>query len=182
MIQPKRVYEPAIPQDGTRILVKRLWPRGIKKEALRFDAWLKDTAPSTELRRWFAHDPARWPACGPQSLNATPSPAIGVMGTIPRSCETDIPGIQGRIQQYALWLIRPHSLRPQPQHCGLRRSRLKSVVDQLDRISPQSGISDGEIAAAVGEGSALLRKIHMNIPILAVPLLVAWAIGQRVVM
>jgi uncharacterized protein YeaO (DUF488 family) len=60
MIQLKRVYEPATPEDGTRFLVERLWPRGIKKESLRFDAWLKDVAPSTELRQWFAHDPAKW--------------------------------------------------------------------------------------------------------------------------
>jgi uncharacterized protein YeaO (DUF488 family) len=60
VIQLKRVYQPAVPEDGTRFLVERLWPRGIKKEALRLDAWLKDVAPSTELRQWFAHDPAKW--------------------------------------------------------------------------------------------------------------------------
>lgn len=60
VIQLKRVYEPATPEDGTRFLVERLWPRGVKKESLRFDAWLKDVAPSTELRQWFAHDPAKW--------------------------------------------------------------------------------------------------------------------------
>jgi len=60
VIQLKRVYELATSQDGTRFLVERLWPRGIKKESLRFDAWLKDVAPSTELRQWFAHDPAKW--------------------------------------------------------------------------------------------------------------------------
>ena len=61
MIQLKRVYDPANSHgDGIRFLVERLWPRGIKKEALRFDAWLKDVAPSTELRQWFAHDPTKW--------------------------------------------------------------------------------------------------------------------------
>lgn len=61
MIQLKRVYEPAEPsKDGSRILVERLWPRGIRKEALHFDAWLKEVAPSTELRQWFSHDPAKW--------------------------------------------------------------------------------------------------------------------------
>jgi uncharacterized protein YeaO (DUF488 family) len=60
VIQLKRVYEPTIPEDGVRFLVERLWPRGIKKESLRFDAWLKDAAPSTGLRQWFAHDPAKW--------------------------------------------------------------------------------------------------------------------------
>ncbi|MCC7352869.1 MAG: DUF488 domain-containing protein [Anaerolineae bacterium] len=60
MIQTKRVYEPPEPADGARFLVERLWPRGIKKEALRLDGWLKDVAPSDALRRWFGHDPARW--------------------------------------------------------------------------------------------------------------------------
>lgn len=56
----KRAYEPASPEDGERYLVDRLWPRGVKKEALALTGWLKDVAPSTELRRWFGHDPARW--------------------------------------------------------------------------------------------------------------------------
>lgn len=60
MVQLKRVYDPAAPEDGARFLVERLWPRGIRKEALRLDAWLKDVAPSTPLRQWFSHDPARW--------------------------------------------------------------------------------------------------------------------------
>lgn len=60
MIHLKRVYEPAGPEDGIRFLVERLWPRGVKKEALRMDAWLKDVAPSPELRQWFGHDPAKW--------------------------------------------------------------------------------------------------------------------------
>jgi uncharacterized protein YeaO (DUF488 family) len=60
MIQTKRAYEHASKTDGVRILVERLWPRGIKKEALSLDTWLKDVAPSTELRQWFQHDPAKW--------------------------------------------------------------------------------------------------------------------------
>jgi uncharacterized protein YeaO (DUF488 family) len=60
MIKLKRVYDPAVPTDGARFLVERLWPRGIKKTALQLDAWLKDAAPSTELRRWFGHDPKKW--------------------------------------------------------------------------------------------------------------------------
>jgi uncharacterized protein YeaO (DUF488 family) len=60
MIQTKRAYDPAQAGDGTRFLVDRLWPRGLKKESLPMAAWLKDVAPSDELRRWFGHDPARW--------------------------------------------------------------------------------------------------------------------------
>ncbi len=59
-ISVKRAYDPVSSDDGTRFLVERLWPRGIKKEALRLDGWLKDVAPSTELRKWFSHDPAKW--------------------------------------------------------------------------------------------------------------------------
>jgi uncharacterized protein YeaO (DUF488 family) len=59
-IQIKRAYEPASRNDGQRFLVERLWPRGIRKEDLELDDWLKDVAPSTELRRWFGHQPERW--------------------------------------------------------------------------------------------------------------------------
>jgi len=59
-IRIKRVYEEPEKEDGERILVDRLWPRGLTKEKARVDHWLKDVAPSTELRKWFAHDPAKW--------------------------------------------------------------------------------------------------------------------------
>ncbi len=60
MIRIKRAYEPASDTDGTRILVDRLWPRGISKERAKIDRWAKELAPSTALRQWFGHDPARW--------------------------------------------------------------------------------------------------------------------------
>ena len=60
MIKIKRVYEPSGSGDGTRFLVERLWPRGMKKESLYMEAWLKEVAPSNDLRRWFGHDPAKW--------------------------------------------------------------------------------------------------------------------------
>jgi len=60
MIRLKRVYEPVRSTDGTRFLVERLWPRGIKKASLRLDGWLKELGPSHELRRWFSHDPRKW--------------------------------------------------------------------------------------------------------------------------
>lgn len=59
-INVKRVYEPPQPDDGTRFLVDRLWPRGKKKEALQLDGWLKHVAPSEALRRWFSHDLRKW--------------------------------------------------------------------------------------------------------------------------
>ena len=61
MIQIKRVYDPVERGDGHRFLVERLWPRGLKKENLIAEGWDKDVAPSTELRKWFSHDPAKWP-------------------------------------------------------------------------------------------------------------------------
>jgi uncharacterized protein YeaO (DUF488 family) len=60
MIGLKRVYEPSSPDDGIRVLVDRLWPRGISKAKAAVDIWLKEVAPSPELRRWFSHDSARW--------------------------------------------------------------------------------------------------------------------------
>ena len=60
MLYVKRIYEAPKAKDGTRYLVDRLWPWGMKKENLIMDAWLKEVAPSTELRRWFRHDPAKW--------------------------------------------------------------------------------------------------------------------------
>ena len=59
-IRIKRAYAPAIRQDGCRVLVDRIWPRGVSKDALRIDHWLKEVAPSTALRAWFGHDPRKW--------------------------------------------------------------------------------------------------------------------------
>jgi uncharacterized protein YeaO (DUF488 family) len=61
-IVTKRVYEPASNTDGYRVLIDRLWPRGLKKESVPLDLWAKELAPSTALRQWFGHDPERWGA------------------------------------------------------------------------------------------------------------------------
>ena len=60
MIELKRVYDKRSSKDGARYLVERLWPRGIKKADLHLDDWIKDVTPSTELRKWFSHDPEKW--------------------------------------------------------------------------------------------------------------------------
>ena len=60
MIRLKRAYDAPSRQDGLRILVERLWPRGVRKEKAAIDLWLKGLAPSTELRKWYGHDPERW--------------------------------------------------------------------------------------------------------------------------
>ncbi len=59
-LRVRRAYDPPAPDDGCRVLVDRLWPRGLKREAAGIDHWLRELAPSNELRKWFAHDPARW--------------------------------------------------------------------------------------------------------------------------
>ena len=59
-IKLKRAYDPPARGDGLRVLVDRLWPRGVKKDDLKLDAWAKELAPTTELRQWFGHDPGRW--------------------------------------------------------------------------------------------------------------------------
>ena len=59
-IRVRRAYDPPSPQDGTRVLVDRIWPRGLRKDAARLDEWAKDVAPSTELRTWYGHDPDKF--------------------------------------------------------------------------------------------------------------------------
>jgi uncharacterized protein YeaO (DUF488 family) len=60
VIKTKRIYEPLTKEDGFRILVDRLWPRGISKDRARIDLWLREIGPSDDVRKWFAHDPGRW--------------------------------------------------------------------------------------------------------------------------
>jgi uncharacterized protein YeaO (DUF488 family) len=59
-VRVRRVYDDPMPEDGTRVLVDRVWPRGLRKAAVRLDDWAKDVAPSSELRRWYGHDPAKF--------------------------------------------------------------------------------------------------------------------------
>ena len=76
-IRLKRVYEQAKKQDGQRILVERLWPRGLKKEDANIDEWLKEIAPTAELRKWFSHDSTKWGAFKKKywrELDKTPKP------------------------------------------------------------------------------------------------------------
>lgn len=75
-IQIKRAYEPVTRDDGFRVLVDRVWPRGLRKDELHADTWAKDIAPSTELRQWFAHDPQRWPEFRKRYLTELRDPAI----------------------------------------------------------------------------------------------------------
>ncbi len=83
----KRAYDPVEPEDGTRFLVDRLWPRGVSKARLRVAQWLKDVAPSEELHRWFGHDPARWPEFCQRyfaELDAKPEALAPIRGALKR--------------------------------------------------------------------------------------------------
>jgi uncharacterized protein YeaO (DUF488 family) len=60
MVKLKRAYDPVSSSDGIRLLVERLWPRGLSKDKLKLDGWIRDVGPTTELRKWFGHDPAKW--------------------------------------------------------------------------------------------------------------------------
>lgn len=83
LIQTKRIYETPSPDDGYRVLVDRIWPRGVSKSAARLDDWMKDITPSPELRMWFGHDPARWPEFKAQYL-------IELQGTKQKACFKDL--------------------------------------------------------------------------------------------
>jgi len=82
----KRVHDPVEEGDGTRVLVDRLWPRGVRKADARIDHWLKNVAPSPELRRWFGHDPARWEEFR-QHYRAELGAAPGRLATLLDLCE-----------------------------------------------------------------------------------------------
>lgn len=89
MFQVKRVYDPPSPEDGLRVLVDRLWPRGLSRERAQVDWWARELAPSDALRRWFAHDPARYPEFVRryrEELRGNPSlerlKALGAQGTV----------------------------------------------------------------------------------------------------
>lgn len=84
-VRLKRVYDPPAAGDGYRVLVDRLWPRGLTKEAAAVDLWLKEVAPSTDLRRWFHADPARWPEFVTRyKEELAESPALSELRTIVR--------------------------------------------------------------------------------------------------
>lgn len=74
-VRLKRAFEVPTPEDGRRLLVDRLWPRGRSRAALQLDGWRQDLAPSPDLRRWFGHDPARWPGFRARYLEELSSPA-----------------------------------------------------------------------------------------------------------
>ena len=94
MFRIKRAYAPPRPEDGTRVLVDRLWPRGLAKDAAAVDLWLKEVAPSKELRQWFGHDPARWKSFSAKYLKELKAPeraaaALETTGWPAEQCDAD---------------------------------------------------------------------------------------------
>ncbi len=92
-LKMKRIYESPAETDGFRILVDRLWPRGVKKEAAQLDAWLKDSAPSPDLRKWFDHDPEKFAAFKEryeEELLTNPSTVAVVAEILKQLAETDV--------------------------------------------------------------------------------------------
>ena len=104
-IRTKRIYDPPDVADGRRVLVDRLWPRGVRKEAAALTLWLKDIAPSPELRRWFGHDPARWAEFARRyraELAANPA-ALARLGELARSGRvTLLYGARDAVHNHAL--------------------------------------------------------------------------------
>ncbi len=108
MIRCKRVYLPADPNDGKRVLVERLWPRGVSKASAAINLWLKNVAPSAELRRWFAHEPKRWKEFQSRyrlELEANPEPVAQLLDLATRGNLTlvyasrDEPGNSAQVLQ-----------------------------------------------------------------------------------
>lgn len=90
MIRVKRVYEPPSDEDGQRVLVERLWPRGLTKEKARIDLWLKDVSPSPELRKWFSHDDSKWDEFSARYRKELDENIAGVRRILELSREGDI--------------------------------------------------------------------------------------------
>lgn len=103
----KRIYEPATADDGKRILVDRIWPRGISKQKAALTLWLKDIAPSTSLRKWFGHDPARWAEFRRRyhvELEANPGPVAQLKDLLKSGHVTLLYGAQDTVHNQALAL------------------------------------------------------------------------------
>jgi len=90
MIKIKRIYDAPTPDDGIRILVDRLWPRGLSKEKAKVDLWLKEIAPSNELRKWYSHDPKKWAEFRKRYFNDLDTKRELVSQIIPKMKEGDV--------------------------------------------------------------------------------------------
>ncbi|MGQ0656779.1 MAG: DUF488 domain-containing protein [Chromatiales bacterium] len=108
-IQAKRIYEPAGSADGVRILIDRLWPRGLRKKDAKISLWLKEVAPSAELRRWFGHRPDRWEAFQKRyvrELESKPESIETVAAAVRRGKVTLLYGAHDTVHNHAVVLAR----------------------------------------------------------------------------
>jgi uncharacterized protein YeaO (DUF488 family) len=129
MIQIKRAYEPGIRGDGRRILVERLWPRGMKKEALQADAWLKEVAPSTPLRKWFGHRVERWEEFRRRyrkELSANPHAWSGILAASKRGTVTLLYSAHDPEHNGALVLAQYLTQRSQARRPSAKRAKARS--------------------------------------------------------
>lgn len=132
MISIKRAYEPRTRADGRRILVERLWPRGMKKEALHADAWMKEVAPSTQLRQWFGHEVERWDEFRRRyrrELNANRDAWTPILDASKRSRVTLLYSAHDVLRNGAVVLRAYLSERGRPRPPKARRAKVRSVRD-----------------------------------------------------
>ena len=132
MISIKRAYEPRTRADGRRILVERLWPRGMKKEALRADSWMKEVAPSTQLRQWFGHEVERWDEFRRRyrrELNANRDAWTPILDASKRSRVTLLYSAHDVLHNGAVVLREYLSERGRPRPPKARRAKARSVRD-----------------------------------------------------
>jgi len=136
MIRIKRTYEPPARGDGRRILVERLWPRGLRKEALAADAWMKDVAPSTELRKWFDHRVERWEEFRRRyrnELNANPGGWKPILDASGRGTVTLLYSAHDTQHNGAVVLASYLSKRAAGRHHGNRSSRSRTQPGKRTR-------------------------------------------------
>ena len=145
----KRTYDPATRNDGQRILVERLWPRGMRKSALEADAWLKEVAPSTELRRWFAHRPERWEEFRRryrEELDAKPDAWVSILDRGQRGTVT--------------LLYSAHDV----LHNGALVLRDYLIDQQRRRGASRAAIRTGPVASSLKSGLQLRRTTSKTVP------------------
>jgi uncharacterized protein YeaO (DUF488 family) len=132
MIQIKRTYDPPARGDGQRILVERLWPRGMKKESFAADAWMKEVAPSTELRKWFGHRAERWEAFRRryrEELNANPDAWEPILAASKCGTVTLLYSAHDALHNSAL-VLRDYLAEREVQHPTTREPRQKRRISR----------------------------------------------------
>jgi uncharacterized protein YeaO (DUF488 family) len=150
-IQLKRAYEPPEARDGVRVLVDRLWPRGVAKAAADLDAWMADLGPTDELRTWFGHQPERWAAFGDKYRGELATPLrqtllAALQGVAGRSTLTLVYGARGAQENEAV-VLRQYLLRERAQPAGTWDAPMKLLVTAAvvaaahpDAVAPAAGV------------------------------------------